>query len=230
MLAAVLAIAALPLRRITDPVPFVALLWVAIGFVGSFGERSFLHSFLFRVVEPFRATRTPARWAIIAYCGLAILVAIGASRFRRTRYALLVLAMVEVIPRITWNHVPPDFPPVYRWLAAAQPRAAIELPIGWNEQEAGYVLASSVHRVPIMNGVSGFDPPLHEELSRHAYDDAMLDLIIRQSVDTVIVHPDAAERARGWIATGTLMPLARFDDGDAVYRIRRRLSQTSGPK
>ncbi|HJW94711.1 MAG TPA: hypothetical protein VJ901_13920 [Thermoanaerobaculia bacterium] len=222
MLAVVFLIAAVPWREhVVNPERWVASIWIVIGFIGSFGERSFLHSFLFRVIEPFRATRTPARWAIIAYCGLAIWMAIGASRLPRLRFALLALSIVEVIPRFTWQHVPAQFPPVYAWLARTRPACAIELPIGWNETEAGYVLASTTHHVPIMNGVSGFDPPLHEALSKHAYDDAMLDLIAQNGGTVVIVHPEAAERVRGW----RLKELARFPDGDVAYAIGARASR-----
>jgi hypothetical protein len=225
MLAVIFAIAALPWREhVVHAERWVASIWIAIGFIGSFGEHSFLHSFLFRVIEPFRATRTPARWAIIAYCGLAIWMAIGASRLPKLRIALLALSIIEVIPRFTWQHVPAQFPPVYAWLARTRPACAIELPIGWNETEAGYVLASTTHYVPIMNGVSGFDPPLHETLSKHAYDDAMLDLIAQNGATVVIVHPEAAERVRAW----KLKELARFPDGDAAYQIAGRRSQIAG--
>jgi len=212
MLAAILAVAALPVREERH----LPLLWIAIGFIGSLGEHAFLQPFLFRLFEPFRATRTPARWAIIAYCGLAVLMAIGASRLGRLRYAVVGLAILEVIPRITWNQVPANFPPVYAWLAHARPRAAIELPLAWSDREARYVLATSVHRVPIMNGVSGFDPPLHRELEQHM----TLDLIARNGVEVVIVHPDAAADVQPWVDRGALQEIVRFPDGDAVYRIR----------
>jgi len=219
MLAVIFLIAALPWREhVVHAERWVASIWIAIGFIGSFGEHSFLHSFLFRLIEPFRATRTPARWAIIAYCGLAIWMAIGAAKLPRLRLALLALSIVEVIPRFTWQHVPAQFPPVYAWLAKTQPACAIELPIGWNETEAGYVLASTTHRVPIMNGVSGFDPPLHDMLKKHPYDDAMLDLIERNGATVVIVHPAAAESVRSW----RLKELARFPDGDVAYAITPR--------
>jgi hypothetical protein len=85
------------------------------------------------------------------------------------KFALLVLAVVEVISRV--------------------PRAAIEITIGWNEREARYVLATSVHRVPIMNGVSGFDPPIHAGMASRAFDDAR----------------------------GRIREIARFSDGDRAY-------------
>jgi len=219
MLAVIFLIAALPWREhVVHAERWVASIWIAIGFIGSFGERSFLHAFLFRLIEPFRATRTPARWAIIAYCGLAIWMAIGAAKLPRLRVALLALSIVEVIPRFTWQHVPARFPPVYAWLAKTRPACAIELPLGWNETEAGYVLASTTHRVPIMNGVSGFDPPLHDTLRKIPYDDAMLDLVERNGATVVIVHPGAAEQ----VHASRLKELARFPDGDVVYAITPR--------
>jgi len=222
MLATILTIAAIPFRRhVVRAELWVASIWLAIGFIGSFGEHSFLHSFLFRIVEPMRATRSPARWAIIAYCGLAIWMALGASRLPRLRFAVLALSIIEVLPRFTWQHVP-EFPPVYSWLASTRPACVIELPVGWDDREASYVLASTTHRVPTMNGVSGFDPPLHEELRNHPYDDAMLDLIANNGATVVVIHPEAAERSRRWIDSGRLRELVRFPDGIAAYSITRR--------
>lgn len=219
-IAAALAFTAVPVERIRNAEAWVAMLWTAVGFAGSFGEHSFLHSFLFRVMEPFRATRTPARWAIIAYCGLAVLAAIGTSRLGRFRFAVLVLALIEVTPRVVWRHVPSQFPPVYGWLARQRPACIVELPAGWNETEAYYVLASTVHRVPTLNGVSGFDPPEHEQLCAGTYDQAMLQLIARNGATVVVVHPAAGARVRDWVDRGELIELARFPDGDAVYSIR----------
>lgn len=222
-MAVALALASLPVKKLDEPEKWVAVIWVAIGVIGSFGENSFLHSFLFRVFEPLHATRTPARWAIIAYCGLAVLAAIGASKLPRLRVPLLALSIVEVLARITWQRLPAEFPPVYHWLAQNRPACAIELPIGWDETEAYYVLASTIHRVPIMNGISGFDPPLHEALRKHAYDDAMLDLIARNGATVVVIHPTAEERSRAWVDRGRLREIVRFADGDAVYAINPRM-------
>ena len=214
-LAVALTIAAIPIR-VQTPALWAAWIWIAIGFIGSFGENSFLQPVLFRLVEPFRATRSPARWAIIAYCGLGILMAIGTAALPKLRYAIVALAIIEVIPRITWQHVPAQFPPVYHWLARNRPAAAIELPVGWNETEAAYVLASSVHRVPIMNGVSGFDTDLHRTLSQATYDDRFFDLVEGSGVTTVVVHPAAH------VTSTRLQELVRFADGDVVCTIRAK--------
>jgi hypothetical protein len=137
-----------------------------------------------------------------------------------------VLSIVEVVPRITWSHVSPAIRPVDAWLAKTRPASAIELPIGWNETELTYLLASTHHHVPIFNGISGFDTPLHRTLSESAYDEKMLDLLARNGSPVVIVHPEAAERARGLIEAGRLRLIVRFADGDAVYAIERSTSTT----
>jgi hypothetical protein len=228
-IAVAFAIAAFPMRTIVARSRFrieiwIAVIWIVIGFIASLGEHAFLHAFLFRVVMPFRATRAPARWAIIAYAGLAILAAEGVkearNRWGRKAIAVaLIAALIDVLPRLTWQHVPSQSKPVYSWLATTKPAAVLELPVGWNSNEAYYVLANSVHRVPILNGISGFDPPFHEMLSKHAYDTDMLRLVRNVGCTVVIVHPAAAQHAQSWIDSGQLRLLARFSDGDAAYAI-----------
>jgi hypothetical protein len=246
-LAVAFLIASLPLREIVRRSPlrtelWVALIWVAIGFAGSFGENSFFHPFLFRVFEPFKATRAPARWAVIAFTGLAILAAEGARlagrrlerRFGRrfghaAIVALVVLALIESVPRIRWNHVPSRFPDVYYWLAKTRGEVVIELPVSWSEREAYSVLAASLHRVPIMNGVSGFATPLHDELTNGAYDDRMLERIGSNGATLVIVHPEAAAAVRPWVERGDLTEIARFANDDVVYRLASRWRRKPRP-
>jgi hypothetical protein len=54
----------------------LGILWIAIGFAGSLGLHFVFHEFLFGGVPGFRAIRVPARWAVIAYIGIAILIAL----------------------------------------------------------------------------------------------------------------------------------------------------------
>ncbi|HWW62618.1 MAG TPA: hypothetical protein VN181_14690 [Thermoanaerobaculia bacterium] len=183
-------------RRYPSFAPSPAAVWLTIGFVGSLGTNAFLHPFLFRVVEPFRAIRAPARWAMIAYVGLAIFAALGTieltKRWKRIAPLILILAIVDVIPRIDWNYADPRVAPVYRWLARTRPRAAIELPMSGNGAQALYLLASTAHHVPIMNGASGWDGPTHmtlrEKGERGEYDDEFLRTITQSGCEIVIVH------------------------------------------
>ena len=203
-------------------------LWVAIGFLGSLGWYFFLHPFLFRVITPFRATRTPARWAVIAYVGIALLAAVGASRLKKkVAWALLALAVVDVAARVTWVQVPP-VAPVYEWVKREQPKAIVELPMIANGVPFAYLHAQTVHRVPLVNGTSGFETPAHERLRKLEealqYNDELL-----QHAEVLVVHEallSEAQKAAVANLTRTLEPVARFGS-DAVFRTRRGPAGTS---
>ncbi|HEX7190499.1 MAG TPA: hypothetical protein VF381_02900 [Thermoanaerobaculia bacterium] len=219
---------------------WTAALWIAIGFAGAFGEHAFLHPVLFRLLPIFRATRTPARWVVILHTGLAVWMAIGfvelLARVRmRNIVAAVVLALTiaDVLPRIDWESVPAERPPVYRWIARARPSVFIELPASPGEPEAQYMLAATTHHVRMMNGVSGFDPPLRKVLvdicNRGKYDDAFYDILVTNGCRVVVVHNallgDTAPAMNAWIVSevqrGRLTPIQRFGDDD-VYQVTAR--------
>lgn len=216
---------------------WTAALWIAIGFIGALGENAFLHPFLFRVLPIFRATRTPARWVVILQTGLAVWMAIGfvellaRVRMRRAVAAFVIaLAIVDVLPRTAWADVPSEPTQVYRWVARARPAVFIELPVSPGEIEAGYLLAATTHHVRMMNGVSGFDPPMRKILVARcvagAYDDGFYDLLARNGCKVVIVHNaflgDTTPAMNAWIVRqvqrGRLTPLQHFGDDD-VYSL-----------
>ncbi|HEV8435410.1 MAG TPA: hypothetical protein VGR95_18520, partial [Thermoanaerobaculia bacterium] len=216
---------------------WTAALWIVIGFAGAFGEHAFLHPFLFRLLPIFRATRTPARWVVILHTGLAVWMAIGLiellARVRMPRVVatvVIALTIVDVLPRIDWADVPAERPPVYHWIARARPPVFIELPVSPGEPEAQYMLAATTHHVRMMNGVSGFDPPLRKvlvDLCDHGkYDDAFYDILARNGCRVVVVHNallgDTAPAMNAWIVSevqrGRLTPIQRFGDDD-VYEL-----------
>src|SRR5205814_2290892 len=89
--------------------------------------------FLFQYVPGFRATRVPARWAMIAYAGLVPWAACGAAAVARGRKVvtvlLLALALVDVWPRIRWELAPVEIAPVDRWIAQKKIGPTFFLPI-----------------------------------------------------------------------------------------------------
>jgi len=216
---------------------WTAALWIVIGFAGAFGEHAFLHPFLFRLLPIFRATRTPSRWVVILQTGLAVWMAIGLiellARVRMPRLVatiVIALTIVDVLPRIEWSSVPAERPPVYHWIARARPSVFIELPVSPGEPEAQYMLAATTHHVRMMNGVSGFDPPLRKvlvDLCDHGkYDDAFYDILTSNGCRVVVVHNallgDTAPAMNAWIVSqvqrGRLTPIQRFGDDD-VYEL-----------
>ena len=199
----------------------LGLLWVAIGFLGSLGLNFVFHEFLFGAVPGFRAIRAPSRWAVIAYIGLAILIALVTAAVRRFGWLVPVAFAVTLWSApVRWFLLDPHTPPVYTWLAGQQVSAIVELPMDVLASDYEYMLHATVHHQRFANGVSGFTPPVRQELAQIALTDSFIDALRRAGVELVIVHPDryggeASLRLRQWldreINGGRLRYVAHFD-------------------
>jgi hypothetical protein len=236
LLAYVTAAAALFVSRKRLPELALALLWIVIGFLGSLGLNFEFHSFLFGAVPGFRAIRVPARWAVIAYIGLGMLIALAtAALARRNRWVALLVPVAFAVhlwqAPVRWFLADARPPEVYTWLAQQDVRGVIELPMDLETSDYEYLLRATAHHKPIVNGVSGFAPPLRDELSRlsREFSDALLDRLIEAKVDLVIVHADKygySEPVRAWLRRelerGRLAFVRNFHSpvqGDWVFRI-----------
>ncbi len=146
----------------------VALLWLALGFIGSLGVHAFLHRFLFSHVPGMSSLRVPARWATIAYVGMTMLVAyaVAGSRNQRNWPAILAAAVFVVelhAAPIRWHCTSQPVPPVYRWLKTQRGPIA-ELPMG-GDNEYRYLRFSTEHHLPMVNGTASFVPPWFSALA-----------------------------------------------------------------
>jgi len=185
----------------------IAATWLGIGFFGSLGLHTVFHRFLFSWVPGFQAIRVPARWAAIAYLGLAMLVALTSAMIARRRawvYAALAAAfLVELhAAPILWYMTPADVLPVERWIAENHPRAIIELPM-IPLLEYGAMLRATAHHVPMVNGISGFAPAEYLRLATLAerWSDELCSALERIGVTHIIVHADSLDAAgRAWIS------------------------------
>lgn len=220
--------------------------WLLVGVIGSLGMNSLLHPFLFRHVAIFRSTRTPARWAAIAYVGFVVLSASGIDLLMRHRTGwkrvaagclIVLLAVADVLPRISWEQAVTDPVPVYEWLAKEHPPGPVlELPMAGGIIPFPYLLGSTRHHVPIMNGTSGFEPPLHRTLRLMAetgeFNDVFLTALEENGCRWLVVHADSFVGQREplvtWlreaISTGHLVLFRRFDhgvEGDYVFALPR---------
>jgi len=224
----------------------IAASWIILGFLGSLGLHTVFHRFLFLHVPGFRAIRVPARWAVIAYVGLAMLVALGTALLsRRQKWIAGLIAVAFVVELraapILWYVALPDPPPVYRWLAATKAHAIAELPMDERNSEYRYLLYSTAHHQPMVNGVSGFVPPLSRQLAAWSQQtpipDAFLGTLQRIGVDTLIVHGDAiGPQVRPWLRdqlqSGRLQFVRRFDaglSGDWVFAISNTPARAPAP-
>jgi hypothetical protein len=203
---------------------WAAALWIVVGVVGTLGMHVFFHALLFHYMPGFRAMRMPARWAMVAYSGLAGWAAVGASALSRRRWImpmLFALTLVDVWPRIRWEHAVVDPPPADRWLATARAGPLLYLPIDRTDALYLYLLRATTHHVPIFDGISGFEPPLHRTLREQPLTDGTFTLLERNGCRFVLVRPDwfgwQWPHASAWvqrgIAQGHLVFLRRFDGG-----------------
>jgi len=203
----------------------VGIAWVVIGVIGAAGLRTPFHTFLFNYIPGFRGIRVPARWAIIAYAGVALLAGIGALRVARKRawlFAPLLLIELHAAP-IRYFVAPTQPSEVYRWLARTQPAAVLELPVAEKRSEYAYVLGQTHHHVPLLNGVSGFSPPSFERLRSSG------DLIAQArslGAQVLIVHADTlgSQEApvKSMLRSHPLAYLGRFDTavhGDYAFAL-----------
>lgn len=230
-----------------DPGAWMAVVWIAAGVLGTLGLRTFFYTFLFSRIEAYQSMRAPGRWAVVAYAGLAVWVALGAgallqrrSGWRRSAMAaMLLLAMfIDLRPNIQWEQAINTIPPVYRWIGKERPSPVVELPVD-NWLAFRYMLGAAHHRVPLLNGSSGFEPPVYRDL-RVAWDardyDHVLEAAERAGAALLVVHGhwlrdfanDAGVRSslQKAVAEKRIVFLRRFDhgvEGDFVFAFPRRL-------
>jgi hypothetical protein len=210
--------------------------WTLLGFVGSLGLRTIFHRFLFDYVPGFRAIRVAARWALISHVGLALLVAIAVAAItRRAKWAGVVIAiafLIELHQSIRWYMAPTNIRPVDLWVKSARPHAIAELPLSDNNAEYEVMLRATVHHGPIVNGVSGFDPPEYMRLVNlsQQWSDELVPELARIGVTHVVVRAVGLDTAgRHWLGRmvdrGQLGLIRRFDDGgggDWLFQIGMR--------
>jgi hypothetical protein len=157
----------------------VLLILAALLTLGSRG----LYVILYKCVPGFSGLRATPRFHIFFMLALAVLAAHGAKALmesaRPKRRAavfilipLLILAEFASIPiPLAKLPAPRDIPEVYRWLAAEKGnnRVLLELPLPASGAWAGAVEASRLyfstfHWTRMVNGYSGYIPPLYSEL------------------------------------------------------------------
>jgi hypothetical protein len=144
----------------------------AIAFWASFGPAAGLYSVLYSTLPMFAWLRAPSRFGVVVCFALSVLAGVAISTLlrrmrdgRRAGLAAAGLAAVAVAELIVPLRMP-DVPPVenvYRMLAASPRGPVIEMPFYYPEvglfQHAKYMLASTSHWMPLVNGYSDFIPP-----------------------------------------------------------------------
>ncbi len=180
------------------------LVWLTIGFIGSFGLNFFFHRVLYDFVPGFQSMRVASRWAMIAYFGMALLAGVGAVRFSslfarfrsgsaKIAYALILAAIVfelNVAPlKLIRGEVYPDA--LTQFLQSQNMIGGIiELPAG--ERNNLYMLRAADHGKPLVNAHDSFVSPLSLEVERLTRSEPIpkrfMDLLEETPVSYLTVH------------------------------------------
>jgi hypothetical protein len=144
---------------------FVMTVWA------SFGPAAGLYSVLYHAVPVFSLLRAPARFGIAVTLVLAVFVAVAAStllqrlspvRRRLATAALLIFVIAELSTEAPYLPAR-DVPRAYKVLAAADPGPVAEFPFYHLPQDrfrhSLYMIGSTAHWLPLLNGYSDFTPP-----------------------------------------------------------------------
>ena len=224
---------------------WVMLLWIVLGVLGSLGLHTFLHSFLFDHIVIFRSIRITSRWASIAYVGLAGASACGAAAWiqaRQTKIArwavatlLIALSIHDVLPVFRWEQALETADPAYVWMRDTKlSGATLEMPVSEGIAPYLYQFGATIHHKPLMNGTSGFEPPLHAKIRELAalksIPDDLVPLLARNDCHFLLVHDDwlrgAAEPTHAWLGRelvlGRIGFIRRFDHrggGDYLFAL-----------
>ncbi len=182
-----------------------ALIWILIGFAGSFGLNFFFHKFLYDHLAVFRAMRVATRWGMICYVGLVLLAGLGAQKCaeaasrwwpemaRPAVYTLIVVAILIDLHAVPLQMVRGEADPDALTLELKSRHmqgGIIELPIG--DRDHLYMLRAADHGHPILNGRYSFVPPLQKEIEQlfatQPISDRVLDMFEEIPVSYITVH------------------------------------------
>jgi hypothetical protein len=177
----------------------------AVGAILSLGTATPLYGWLFHVFPPMQGLRAAARFGNLFLLGMAVLAGFGAARVRRPALAVVLVALVnlEALRAPFTYHPFKGIPPIYAMLRDEPgPVVVAEQPFfpRWAIfQNAPYVLNSTAHWRPLMNGYSGYTPATYQK-----YADAFwyfpqewaIQAMKDAGVTHVVVHPAVFHRDR----------------------------------
>jgi hypothetical protein len=176
------------------------------GFVLSLGTTTPVYGWVYRIFPPMQGLRAAARFGNLFLLAMSALAGLGLAQVRR-RYprssAAAVLAITAVVIanvealRAPFEYRPfAGIPHLYR-LLADEPRVVLaEVPFYPGQavfENAEYVLNSTAHWRPLMNGYSGYTPVTYVDYAAVFWyfpRDYAIDAMKRAGVTHVMVHPE----------------------------------------
>ncbi len=213
-----------------------------VGFVMSLGTATPLYGWLYSLVPPVQGIRSAARFGFLVVVAVAALAGFGLAIMRArwpgrrmTMVAVGVMALVTIealhapIPYVAYDGISN----IYGLIAEDPERVAVlELPIFSGQSvhnNATYMLASTTHWKPLLNGYSGYKPPGFDATARRLMQfpsPSVLDILRELHVRYVVLHTDRyadlADASRAILESETRPDLELVvTDGPArLYRLR----------
>jgi hypothetical protein len=219
---------------------------LSLGPIAVVGERQvpLPYQVLYYLVPGFSSLRAPGRFIFVVALAAAVLMGSAlaqiARRSRRLAAALSVAAIVATLAWSGWSRLPVTNLPIHAWREGAYGRLAgepidggvLEVPMSraegdlvGNLRHSRYMLASSVHWWPLLNGYTAYFPPSYAMLMSLARDlpdpRAVEQLVQYVAVRWVVVHLnelDPVDRSR-WQTPPPGLERAGSFDGDLLLRV-----------
>jgi hypothetical protein len=194
---AVLALA----HRQRRPLTWIYFVLVVIAVELSLGFHGNAYPWLNAHVWAMKGFRAPARFAILAFCALAVLAGFGFEHLRArvsssTRRWLLVGVLTAIgiefgSAPMRLAAMPRQVPDVYKYLRTVERSVLIELPMSDWDLSTTYMFWSTKHWHQLVNGYSGYAPPDYvETVARMARfpDDSAFERLHDMNVRYILVH------------------------------------------
>jgi hypothetical protein len=212
----------------------------AAGVVLSLGTATPVYGWIYTIFPPMHGLRAAARFGNLFLLAMSALAAFGLAQLRRRvpsaiaatiGVAALVLANAEAL-RAPFDYRPFTGIPRLYALLADQPHVVLaEVPFYPRQavfENAEYVLNSTTHWQPLMNGYSGYTPASYVDYANVFWyfpRDYAIDAMKRAGVTHVMVHPDrfghdAADVLRQVDARRDFELLGTGARGLRLYRLR----------
>jgi hypothetical protein len=220
------------------------LMLVAIavtGFVLSLGLRTPVYGWVYHAFPPMQGLRAAARFGNLFLLAMAALAGVGLAALRHrlpARRAGLVVAGLVIAANLESLRAPLGYtrfegiPAIYSVLANEPGRVVlVEVPF-WPPQgafqHAQYVLNSTAHWRPMLNGYSGYLPQSYRKNAQLFWffpQEHAIQAMRRAGATHVVVHPkgfghEAEAMWRTVAASPYLERLAVTPGGPALYRLR----------
>jgi hypothetical protein len=176
-----------------------------VGLILSLGTRTPVYGWLYAVFPPMHGLRAAARFGNLFLLGMSVLAGLGlaAARVRYPgRRSLVAGILLVVVANVEALRAPFEYrrfdgvPGIYKLLAGEPGVVLAEVPFYPRQavfENGEYVLNSTAHWQPLMNGYSGYTPATYS-----AYADVFwyfprehaIQAMRRAGVTHVMVHPD----------------------------------------